>query len=79
MAIDYGIFGDKTSIKKGMSKFLQELRDSKKAEGQSRIYTHGEREAELMTQRKNGQIPVNEKTLEEMRNIAGRLGLTTFI
>jgi LDH2 family malate/lactate/ureidoglycolate dehydrogenase len=75
MAIDYGIFGDKTSIKASMSKFLQELRDSKKAEGHTRIYTHGEKESELMAQRKDTQIPVNEKTLEEMKNIAGKLGV----
>jgi LDH2 family malate/lactate/ureidoglycolate dehydrogenase len=75
MAIDYGIFGDKPAIKAGMSKFLQELRDSKKAEGQARIYTHGEKEAESMAQRINGQIPVNEKTLEEMKNIAGKQGI----
>jgi len=75
MVIDYGIFGDKTAIKSNMSKFLQELRDSKKAEGQSRIYTHGERAAQLMAQRKNGSIPVNEKTLEEMKNIAISLKL----
>jgi LDH2 family malate/lactate/ureidoglycolate dehydrogenase len=75
MAVDYGIFGDKASIKKSMSKFLQELRDSKKAEGQSRIYTHGERETELMAQRVKGEIPVNEKTLEEMKNIAKSLKL----
>ena len=75
MAIDYGIFGDKALIKANMSKFLQELRDSKKAEGQSRIYTHGERSAQLMAQRKNGSIPVNEKTLEEMKKIAISLKL----
>jgi len=75
MAIDYGIFGDKTSIKAGMSKFLQELRDSKKAEGHSRIYTHGEKEAQLMEQRIKGQIPVNEKTYEEMKKIAGMLNV----
>jgi LDH2 family malate/lactate/ureidoglycolate dehydrogenase len=75
MAIDYGIFGDKVSIKAGMSKFLQELRDSKKAEGQSRIYTHGERSAQLMSQREKGTIPVNEKTLEEMKNIASAFKL----
>jgi LDH2 family malate/lactate/ureidoglycolate dehydrogenase len=75
MAVDYGIFGDKTSIKAGMSKFLQEIRDSKKAEGHNRIYTHGEKEAELMAQRKDTQIPVNEKTLEEMKNIAAKLGV----
>jgi LDH2 family malate/lactate/ureidoglycolate dehydrogenase len=75
MAIDYGIFGDKVSIKAGMSKFLQELRESKKADGQSRIYTHGEKEALLMAERINGQIPVNEGTLEEMKIIAGKQGL----
>jgi len=76
MAIDYGIFGDKTSIRAGLSKFLQELRDSKKAEGHTRIYTHGEKESELMAQRIKGQIPVNEKTLEEIKKIAARFGLT---
>ena len=75
MAVDYGIFGDKVLIKAGMSKFLQELRDSKKAEGHSRIYTHGEKEAELMAQRENTQIPVSEKTLEEMKVIAEKLGV----
>ena len=73
MAIDYGIFGDKTSVKDGMSKFLQELRDSKKARGQSRIYTHGEKEAELFAQRINTSVPVNEKTLEELKDIAHKL------
>jgi LDH2 family malate/lactate/ureidoglycolate dehydrogenase len=75
MAVDYGIFGDKTSIKAGMSKFLQELRDSKKAEGYDRIYTHGEKEAELMAQRIKGQIPVNEKTYEEIKKIARDLNV----
>jgi len=75
MAIDYGIFGDKKSIKANMSKFLQELRDSKKAEGHERIYTHGERAAQMMSKRINGQIPVNEKTFKEMKNIAGKLGV----
>jgi len=73
MAVDYGIFGDKTSIKKSMSKFLQELRDSKKAEGQSRIYTHGEKEAEMMEKRISSTIPVNEKTFDELMAIAGKL------
>ena len=76
MAVDYGIFGNKTAIKNNLSKFLQELRDSKKAEGQKRIYTHGEKEAETMAQRINGQIPVNEKTLDEMRGIANKLGIS---
>jgi LDH2 family malate/lactate/ureidoglycolate dehydrogenase len=75
MAIDYGIFGDKTLIKNNMSKFLQEIRNSKKAKGRTRIYTHGEKEKELLGQRINGQIPVNEKTLEEIKTIANSLKL----
>jgi len=73
MAIDYGIFGNKTDIKANMSKFLQEIRESKKAEGHNRIYTHGELEAELKLQRENASIPVSEKTYEEIRNIADKL------
>ncbi|MDR2479025.1 MAG: Ldh family oxidoreductase [Treponema sp.] len=75
MAVDYGVFGGKAVIKAAMSKYLRELRESKKAEGQSRIYTHGEKSAEKMAARENGTIPVNEKTLAEMRVIAGKQGL----
>jgi LDH2 family malate/lactate/ureidoglycolate dehydrogenase len=75
MAVDYGVFGDKAAIKAGMSRYLRELRESKKAEGQSRIYTHGEKSAEKMAARINGTIPVNEKTLAEMRDIAAKQGL----
>jgi len=74
MAFDYGIFGDKKTIKANMSKFLQELRDSKKAEGQERIYTHGEKASLMMAERENGQIPVNEKTFNEMKLLAEKLG-----
>ncbi|MCL2832782.1 MAG: Ldh family oxidoreductase [Treponema sp.] len=70
MAIDYGIFGEKEQIKKNLSAFLKELRGSKKAEGQDRIYTHGEKEAEMMASRIHGSVPVNEKTYKEFLEIA---------
>jgi LDH2 family malate/lactate/ureidoglycolate dehydrogenase len=75
MAVDYGIFGDKAAIKGRLSAFLRELRESRKAEGQERVYTHGEKEAEMMAARRNGQIPVNEKTFAEMRDIAAKQGV----
>jgi LDH2 family malate/lactate/ureidoglycolate dehydrogenase len=75
MAVDYGIFGDKKAIKANLSAFLRELRESPKSGGRPRIYTHGEKEAELMASRINGQIPVNEKTLAEMRDIAAQQGV----
>jgi LDH2 family malate/lactate/ureidoglycolate dehydrogenase len=75
MAIDYGLFGDKEAIQANLSRFLRELRESRKAEGQDRIYTHGEKEAELMAARINAQIPVNEQTLAELRKIAAEQGV----
>jgi LDH2 family malate/lactate/ureidoglycolate dehydrogenase len=75
IAVDYGIFGSKAEIKKNVSAFLRELRGSKKAEGQMRIYTHGEKEAEMMESRINGLIPVNEKTYAEFQEIAKSCGV----
>lgn len=74
-AFDYGLFGDKKQIKDNLSVFLQELRDSSKAENQDRIYTHGEKELENMEKRKTGTIPVNDKTWQEMQDIAARLSV----
>jgi LDH2 family malate/lactate/ureidoglycolate dehydrogenase len=75
MAVDTGIFGDREAIKNRISVFLRELRESGKAEGRERIYTHGEKEGEAMASRAGGQIPVNPKTLLEMRNIAEKQGV----
>lgn len=74
-AIDYGIFGDKKEIKDRMSVLLQELRDSPKADGQDRIYTHGEIEVESKREKLKSGIPVNEKTLDEMKMIGGKYGI----
>ena len=74
-AVDYGIFGDKKEIRARMSTLLQELRDSPKAEGCDRIYTHGEKEAENEARIKAEGVPVNPKTLNEMRMIASKLGV----
>jgi LDH2 family malate/lactate/ureidoglycolate dehydrogenase len=74
MAVDYGIFGSKTAIKANMSRYMQELRESKKAEGQEQIFTHGEKAARLMASRINGKIPLSVKTLAEMQNLAAKQG-----
>ena len=74
-AIDYGIFGDKKEIKARMSKLLQELRESPKADGHDRIYTHGEKEMESQADKLKNGIPVNDKTVAEMKAIGQQLGL----
>ena len=75
-AIDYSVFGDKKSIEDAMSKYLQELRDSGKAEGQDRIYTHGEKEIEGYKDRLDNGILVNENTLEEIKDMCNYLNLS---
>lgn len=76
LAIDYGIYGDKREIRSRMSRLLQDLRESPKAEGQTRIYTHGEKEMENARRIRREGVPVNEKTFAEMRSIASGLGLS---
>ncbi len=74
-AIDYGIFGDKKEIKNRMSTLLKELRESPKADGCDRIYTHGEKELESAMQKQKTGIPANEKTISELKMIGEKLGV----
>lgn len=74
-ALDYGMFGDKAEMKRNLSTLLQELRDCAKAEGKERIYTHGEKELESKAEKLENGIPVNEKTLAELKMIGGHLGV----
>lgn len=75
MAIDPAIFGDPEGIKEHFSTFLQELRDTDKAQGQTRIYTHGEKEVEAYNKRVKEGIPVLINTLKEMQELAVALEL----
>ena len=74
IAVDYGLFGNKKEIRAAFSEYLEKIRQSPKAEGCSRIYTHGEKEAESRIIRRKEGIPVNEKTLQELRKIAEEIG-----
>ncbi len=76
-AIDYGLFGDKPQIKARLSEFLQKLRDARKAAGQARIYTHGEKEQISRAEVRQKGVRVNPATLDEMRAIAQRRGVST--
>ena len=69
MAIDYGMFGDKAEIEAALSKYLKELRESPKADGEDRILTHGEKEVEIDEQIRKEGIPLNDKTYGEMQMI----------
>ena len=75
MAINPAIFGDPSDIREHLSTFLRELRESPKAEGQDRIYTHGEKEIIAMADRMENGINVNINTIAEMFEMSRFVGL----
>ena len=79
IALDHGMFGDKAEIEAHLSKYLQEIRDSAKAEGQDRIYIHGEKEAEAHERVIREGVSLNDKTYAEMRMIAEFTGTTEYL
>ena len=75
MVIDPKVFGSAEELKERFSTFLQELRDAPKAEGQERIYTHGEKEILASADRMKNGINVNINTVAEMKDLCDYLGL----
>lgn len=75
MAINLANFGDPKAIKKHFSAYLKALRDSPKAAGQERIYTHGEKEMLAVEKRKKEGIPVIDKTMTELKDLCDYLQL----
>ena len=75
MVIDPAVFGDADGMKKRFSAFLQELRSAPRAEGQPRIYTHGEKEIEAYADRMKNGIDVHIHTVSEMRDLCDYLGM----
>ena len=75
IAIDPAVFGDADAIREHFSTFLRELRESPKAEGQERIYTHGEKEVFAYEDRVKNGIDVNVNTVAEMVDLCNYLGM----
>lgn len=74
-AINPNLFGNPEEIKEHFSTFLKELREAPKADGQTRIYTHGEKEAEAVERVLKEGVPVNENTIKEMAVICDEYGV----
>ena len=79
IALDHGMFGDKAKIEADLSKYLQEIRESAKAEGQDRIFIHGEKEIESHIRVLEDGVWLNEKTYAEMQMIAEYTGATELL
>ncbi|MBE3090338.1 MAG: Ldh family oxidoreductase, partial [Actinobacteria bacterium] len=67
IAIDISSFIELDDFKKNTGDILRQLRNSKKAPGQERIYTAGEKEYIAWMERKDKGVPLNEAMQKTIR------------
>ena len=75
LAIDIACFTDVDAFRRTTGTILRELRASRKAPGQSRIYTCGEKEYLAWLERKDKGAPVPRVTQQEMIAMRDEVGL----
>jgi L-2-hydroxycarboxylate dehydrogenase (NAD+) len=78
MAVDISEFIDLEAFKKTTGDILRDLRGSKKAPGQDRIYTAGEKEYLAWLERKDKGVPINEALQKDMSELKKDLGLSQY-
>lgn len=74
-AIDYGRFGDRKEIEHRLSHYLDEIRESAKADGYDRIYTQGETEFASLRRIPAEGVPVRESTCDRIAAICNSCGI----
>ncbi|MFX1483581.1 MAG: Ldh family oxidoreductase [Promethearchaeota archaeon] len=70
MALDPSYFIDIDSFKSRMDDLIVRLKNAEKAEGQSRIFVHGEKEFEECERRSADGIPLDERTIESLLELS---------
>lgn len=75
IAIDTDHFLGEDLIRSKTGEILRSVRASKKAPGQARIYTAGEKEYEIWQERKNSGVPINESVQKEILQVRDELKL----
>ena len=78
LAINIGFFTDVERFKKTTGDILRALRASRKAPGQSRIYTCGEKEHLAWLERKDKGVPLNRSLQREMLAMRDELELKQY-
>jgi len=75
IAINVEAFTDLENFKRTVGEILRALRNSKKAPGQERIYTPGEKEYLAMLKRKDKGAPLSTTTRDQLVQLRNELGL----
>jgi LDH2 family malate/lactate/ureidoglycolate dehydrogenase len=74
-ALRVDLFRPIDEFKAAMDDMLRALKESEKAEGQERIYTHGEIEFETERERLQNGIPLHPAFLKYLRELASEYGI----
>ncbi len=75
IAIDTEHFLGEEIARKKAGDIIRGVRAAKKAPGEDRIYTAGEKEYDIWMQRKDSGVPINESVQKEMNQVRDDLGL----
>jgi LDH2 family malate/lactate/ureidoglycolate dehydrogenase len=75
MALDPAAFRPLEDFRRDMDRLSQELKNSPKAEGQNRIYVHGEKSYARMEKYRREGIPIGTTVVESMKQIGTELGV----
>ncbi len=75
MAIDPAAFRPLDEFKRDMDLLTGELKNSPKAQGQSRIYVHGEKSYARMEKYRREGIPLGGKVVESLKQVGTDLGV----
>ncbi len=78
MAIDTEAFMGRAAFEKTCGDILRDLRGSRKAPGEERIYTAGEKEYLVWQARKLSGVPINDSVQKELVAIRDELRLTKY-
>ncbi|MGI0148608.1 MAG: Ldh family oxidoreductase [Thermoplasmata archaeon] len=69
MALDPAAFRPLDEFRRDMDRLARELKDSPKAQGQDRIYVHGEKSFARMEKHRKEGIPLDPKVVENLKKI----------
>ncbi len=79
IAIDTNHFLGEELCRKKAGDILRSVRASKKAPGEERIYTAGEKEHEIWLSRRDSGVPINESVQAEMIKVRDEMGLKKYV
>src|SRR5438034_7065651 len=75
MAIDPAAFRPLDEFKRDMDRLARELKDSPKAQGQNRIYVHGEKSFARTEKYRREGVPLTAPVVESMKKVGGEIGV----